>query len=186
MSMRRIIRSIMITIAALGGGSILGLILGAILGAVLGGGISLFFEQILLSHQTVLMSILISFCVGGLLGLFALLINNKLFDARDHPLVGITAGAVIGVVVMVFFYGYLDVSNIPIPYPYVRGSHYFIFPPFTYSVSLGSRIGATIFPLFGATALVREENRTYREIKKNQESENDPSFYRGKNSVTDK
>ena len=184
--MIRNLRNILIVIAAISSGSFLGYIFGAMFGAVLGAGASLVFSEILRAQQTILMSILLSLFLGGLLGLFALQINNKLFETNDHPLVGITTGAVIGVSLVAFFYGYIDISNAH----YLPDASFFDSSPFDYSVAIGSRIGAIVFPLYGAIALVREKIATSMELRKNRqrddESKNELSFYRSKNSVDDK
>ena len=177
------IGNILKVIAAIIIGFLVGLMSGAILGIPFGLGISLFFREIVFSHQTVLMSIILSSILGALLGLFSIQIINRVAETDDKPFAGIVVGAFVGIIVAIFLYGYID-----IPDPSIFEQSFYPFPIF-YSVSIGSQIGAIIFPIFGAAAVVRDITRTYAEIRKNKERENEQknelSFYRSRNSEKD-
>jgi phosphate/sulfate permease len=170
-------------IAAVILGFLVGLLSGMILGLGVGLALSLFFLEIVQAQQTILMSILLSAVLGGLLGLFAVQIINKATESEDKPLAGIVTGVVVGVIVAVFVYGYID-----IPDPSVFEQDLYTIPMF-YGVSVGGQIGAIIFPIFGAAAVVREIIADYRELRKNttpqNTDKNELSFYRSQNSNDD-
>jgi phosphate/sulfate permease len=164
-------------------GFLLGLLSGMILGLGFGLALGLFFLEIVNAQQTILMSILLSAVLGGLLGLFAIRMINKVTENNDNPFAGIATGIVVGVITAVFVYGYID-----IPDPSLFEQAFYTIPMF-YGVSVGGQIGAIIFPIFGAAAVVREIITDYRELRKNTQlqnkDKNELSFYRSQNSVDD-
>jgi hypothetical protein len=180
---RNILKIIITLIAALVVGFLLGFLCGVILGLAFGLGLSLFFREIVFAHQTILMSILLSSILGGLLGWFAIQIINRFAETNDKAWAGIAAGVVVGVIVAVWLYGYID-----IPDPSVFEQSFYTVPIF-YSVSIGGQTGTIIFSIFGVAAVIRDAIRNHQEIRKNaklkEESKNELSFYRSKNSVDD-
>jgi hypothetical protein len=161
-------------------GFLVGLLSGIVLGFGLGLVLSLFFLEIVLAEQTILISILLSAVLGGLLGWFAVRMINKATETNDNPLAGVATGVVVGVIIATFVYGYID-----IPDPSIFEQSFYTVPIF-YGVSVGGQIGAIIFPIFGAAAVVRETITTYREFRKNTQPQNkdknELSFYQSRNS----
>ncbi len=146
-------------IAALIIGYIVGFLCGFALGVLLGLAPSLFFREIVSSNQTILMSLLLAVILGGLLGSLEVQVFNKIFATSDNPLIGTLAGAILGLVLVVFVYGVLDV---PSSGPF---NQRFYSVPMLYSSTLGSRIGAIIFSVFGAAETVREIAKPYQEVR---------------------
>ena len=129
---------------------LIGLTFGFTFGIFLGGIPALFFKEIVNSNQTVLLSITLSLILGGLLGLLAMQIVNKIFEASDKPLIGILLGIAIGFIVVFFVEGVIYFPDLE---TFIESMH--IYPIF-YSGSVGTYIGAIIFPIIGGTRVIRD------------------------------
>jgi hypothetical protein len=146
----KMIRNILTIIATLGIGYLLGLTFGIILGIFLGGIPALFFREIVNSHQTVLMSISLTLVLGVLLGFFAMHLVNKIFAASDKPLIGALLGIAVSLMVVFFVEGVIDISD---PEMFIKPMGIY---PIIYGGILGSYIGSIVFPILGATRVIRD------------------------------
>jgi hypothetical protein len=142
-NIRKIIATLLI-------GCLLGLTFGIFLGIFLGGLPALFFREIIYSNQAVLMSITLGLILGGLLGLFAIQLINYMFDASDKPLIGVLFGMALGLIVVFFVEGVIDISGSE---TFNKRMHMY---PIIYSGSVGGYIGSMVFPIIGATRVIRD------------------------------
>lgn len=121
---------------------------------------SLFFQEIVHSNLSVLLSILLAIVLGSLLGLVEVLIFNKMSDTDDKPPLGLLFGGLLGLVFGVFGSGVPDISNSePV-------NQSIIYISLIYNGAIGSRIGATIFPIFAMVTTIREMLRPYEPVRK--------------------
>lgn len=146
----KMIRNILKIIATLCIGYLLGLTFGIILGIFLGGIPSLLFREIVNSNQTVLMSISLTLVLGVLLGFFAMHLVNKIFAASDKPLIGALLGIAVSLMVVFFVEGVIDISD---PKMFIKPMGIY---PIIYGGILGSYIGSIVFPILGATRVIRD------------------------------
>ena len=144
------IGNILKVIAALIIGYLVGLLLGGMLGILIGLIPSLFIYEIVDANQSTVMSILLSAVLGGLLGYLEVRIFNRMFDANNKPLVGSLIGIPFGLIFGIFNYFVLDVSSSDTLSPGLN------MVAMIYSGAVGSRIGSTIFSVFGALQTLRE------------------------------
>ena len=166
------VKNILKIVGAVLGGLFVGLFIGVALGLVFGFVISLFFQEIVYLHQTILMSILLSVILGGLLVLISVKMLNSFLDTEDKPFGGIAAGVVVAVVVALFIYGFVDIPDLSV----FEQSFYSI--PLFYSVSVGGQIGAILCPILGIIATIRSIIRLQKEEKElEEEAKNRFSFY---------
>ena len=129
---------------------LLGLIFGSIFGIFLGGIPAILFKEIIYFNQPVLMSITLSLILGGLLGLLAVQIANKIFVTSDKPLIGVLLGIAIGFIVVFFVEGVMYFPDLE---TFIEPMHTY---PIFYTGSLGTYIGVTIFPIIGGTRVIRD------------------------------
>jgi hypothetical protein len=146
----QMIRNILVIFATLGIGYLLGLTFGIILGIFLGGIPGLLFREIVNSKQTVLMSISLTLVLGVLLGFFAMHLVNKIFAASDKPLIGALLGIAVSLMVVFFVEGVIDISD---PEMFVKPMGIY---PIIYGGILGGDIGSIVFPILGATRVIRD------------------------------
>ena len=158
------IRNILMVFATLSIGYLLGLTFGVILGIFLGGIPSLLFREIVNSNQTVLMSISLTLVLGVLLGFFAMHLVNKIFAASDKPLIGALLGIAVSLVVVFFVEGIIDISD---PEMFVKSMGIY---PIIYGGKLGGDIGSIVFPILGATRVIRDILANNKVIRKDDKS----------------
>jgi len=157
------IGNVLKTISALIFGGLLGLLFGAISGALLGAIPGLFFLEIILFKQTILMSITLVLILAGLLGLMATGLVNKFFDVNDRPLIGVMLGIFVGIIVIVFKVGVIGYSDLD------TSSRYIYFIPIFYGEIAGSEIGSIIFSISGAAGVIRTIIRNRNAAKNNKQ-----------------
>jgi hypothetical protein len=160
----KMIRNMLKIISTLCIGYILGLTFGIIFGIFLGGIPSLFFREIVNSHQTVLMSISLALILGVLLGFFAMHLVNKIFAASDKPLIGALLGIAVSLMVVFFVEGVIDISD---PEMFVKPMGIY---PIIYGGILGSDIGSIVFPIIGTTRVIRDILANNKETRKDDKS----------------
>lgn len=131
-------------------GFFLGLTFGIIVGIFLGAIPALFFREIVNSHQSVIMSIVLTLLLGGLIGFSAALFSNKIFDANDNPLLGVLLGILAGLITVFFGEGVIHISD---PNSFGKTMNLY---PIIYGGRVGSEIGSRIFPLIGLIRVVRD------------------------------
>lgn len=145
-------------------GYLIGLTFGSFFGIFLGAIPALFFREIINSNQPVLLSITLSLILGGLLGFLAMQICNKIFEASDKPLIGVLLGIAIGFIVVFFVEGVIyfpDLVTLTTP----MGIYHIII----YTGIIGTSIGAIIFPIYGATRVIRDILTNNIEARSNKE-----------------
>jgi len=141
----------------------------------------LFFREIIAARATLLMSVLLSLMLGGSLGFIAMKATNRLIGLRDNPFVGAGTGAVMGLVVAIFFYGYIDISDSTGIEIALNGI------AIIYSSTIGGRIGAVVFALLGAVAVIRERSMASTQLRENMMNlTQKPSIYTMKKPSDDK
>lgn len=141
-------------------GYLVGLLCGGALGILVGLLPSVFFQQIVHSDLSIVVSILLTVVLGGLLGYVEVLMFNRLANTHDKPLIGSGVGAVLGLLFGVFGFGVLDVSNAE------TFNASYVAVSLIYSGAVGSRIGEIIFPLFSVVTTLREMAKPYEPIRK--------------------
>lgn len=157
------IRNILKIVATLVVGYLLGLTFGAIFGIFLGGIPALFFREIINFNQTVLMSITLTLILGVLLGLFAMRLVNRIFDASGKPLIGVLVGLMAGFIVVFFIEGVIDISDSEM---FIKPMYIF---PIVYSGVIGSEIGSIIFPIIGGLGVIRDIITKTKEAKNHED-----------------
>lgn len=145
-----------------------GWVIGAFLGAVFGVVISLLVQDIVSSNQAALISIFVSLTLGSLISLFALQVSNALFETNINRLIGVIPGVLVGLVIVVFVSGYVDVTD-PQYNGYRAGTRFAVTPIMYYSSMVGRQIAATIFPFLGAFGTIREIIKSHQELQRNRE-----------------
>jgi hypothetical protein len=166
-----VIGSVFRVIFAIIVGLLIGLLIGVILGLVFGLGISLIFREIIAAHGTVVVSILLAVILGGLIGYIARQITNRMLGLRDNPFAGALLGAVVGFVFVGFLYGVIDISNPAGLEYYLNGV------AILYCVILGGRIGALVFAILAAVAVIREGSMARARLRESMSRANEPSIY---------
>ena len=143
-------------------GYALGWIAGSTLGFVVGAVPALFFREIVDSNLAIVMSISTSLLLGAILGFLATQISNRLFAASDKPWTAVMIGMVIGLIVLFFVDGILSFSDS------ATLDQSATMLPLIYAGMVGSDIGSIIFPIVGATRVIRDIMETHKEARKNQ------------------
>jgi len=161
-------------------GLIVGLISGTILGFLLGFVISSIFGEIIIRGGTALLGILLALIFGSVLGFVARQFTNRFFGLHESPFKGAAIGAAIGLVYTFFFYGFLNLSDPSQVEGFLNGVAIF------YSVRMGGRIGAVVFAILGAIAVIRERQITNAKLKESMSHAHEPSIYTIKMSSKDK
>jgi len=131
--------------------------------------ISFIIQEVVSPHQATLISLFISLTLGSLLSSFASQVFNRLFETNFNRFLGAIPGALIGLVLVVFVYGYVDVSDPNNFYGYRTVNHFVITPVMSYSAKISGQIGAITFPLFGAIGVIREIIKAHLELQRNRE-----------------
>lgn len=142
-NIRKIIATVLI-------GYLLGLTFGIFLGIFLGAIPALFFREIFNTNQTVLMSIALSLILGGLLGFFGMQLANNIFSSNDKPLIGVLLGIALGFFVVFIVERVVEISDFE---TFSKPMHMY---PIIYSGEIGGYIGSIIFPIIGATRVIRD------------------------------
>jgi hypothetical protein len=92
-----------------------------------------------------------------------------LFETNINSFLGAIPGAIIGLIIVVFVYGYVDVFEPTNFYGYRSANHFVFTPVMAYSAKIGSQIGSITFPLFGAIGIIREIIKSHLELQRNRE-----------------
>ncbi len=148
-------------------GYIVGFMLGSILGALIGIFASFFIPDVILPHQATLISLFISITLGSLLSSFASQVFNRLSETNINSFLGAIPGVLIGLIIVVFVYGYVDVSDPNNFYGRFSVKHLALTPVMPYSAKIGGQIGAVIFALFGAIGIIREMIQSHLQLQRN-------------------
>ena len=143
-------------------GSLFGLVFGATTGALLGALPGLIFREIILFKQTILMSISLGVFLGGLFGLFSTKLVNRIFEVNNEPLNGAIFGIIVGILVTMRT-GIIGNSGLD-----TSDSFVFLIPVF-YSQILGSKIGAIVFSMIGATSIIKSIIEEHNSLKDNKQ-----------------
>jgi hypothetical protein len=158
-----VIGNILKIVIALILGYLFGLVFGAISGALLGAIPGLFFREIILFKQSILMSITLVLILGGLLGLFASKLVNKFLDVNDNPFISMMFGLLVGILVIVFKVGVIGISDLD-----TSDQRIYLVPIF-YGEIAGSAIGSIIFSIIGAIGVVRVIIKDDNDAKNNKQ-----------------
>jgi hypothetical protein len=150
-------------------GYIIGLLSGVILGAVFGVFFSFFVPDFISSYQATLVSFFIALTLGSLLSSFASQVFNRMFETNINSFLGVIPGALFGLILVVFVYGYVDVSDPSGRYVHRTVNHFVLTPIMPYSAKIGGQIGAIVFPLFGAVGVIREIIQSHLQLQRNLE-----------------
>jgi len=129
---------------------LIGLTFGAIFGIFLGGIPALFFREIVKSNQSVLISIIMSLILGGLIGLLAILLANKVFITSDKLLFGVLLGIASCFFVVFFIEGVIYVSDTEM---FTKPMSFY---PLIFSGRVGSYIGSIVFLIIGSSKVIRD------------------------------
>jgi len=162
-----VLGNILKIVAAIIIGYIVGFMLGAILGALFGVFISFLIPEVISPHQATLVSLFISITLGSLLSSFASQVFNRLLETNINSFLGVIPGVLIGLIVVVFVYGYVEVSDPNNYYGSRTVNHFALTPVMPYSAKIGGQIGAITFSLFGAIGIIREIIKSYLELQRN-------------------
>jgi hypothetical protein len=162
-----ILGNILKVVAAIIIGYIVGFILGSILGALFGVFISFLIPEVISPHQATLVSLFISLTLGSLLSSFVSQVFNRLLETNINSFIGAIPGALIGLVIVVFIYGYVDVSDPDNYYGRFSVNHLALTPVMPYSAKIGGQIGAITFALFGAVGIIREIIQSHLQLQRN-------------------
>lgn len=150
-------------------GCIVGYFLGSILGAVFGIIASFLVPDVFTSHQATLISFFISALLGVSLSSFATRVYNRLNETNINLFLGVIPGVLIGLFVVVFVYGYVEVYDQSDFYR-IRASHRLAVTPIMgYSAKVGGYVGAVTFALFGAVGVVHEIIQSHLQLQRNRE-----------------
>jgi LytS/YehU family sensor histidine kinase len=158
---------------------IFGLFAGFVTGRIVGIIANIFVQETIEPSQAILISMVMAILVGGGLGYIATQANRRTFEIPDHPIPGIMLGLVIGFIVLLI-HGVIDIPDSGI----IDARSLRI--PKIYGATIGSYIGAIIFPLIGIRGVIHEAKETRRRIKANEESENELSYYKNRKSEGNK
>lgn len=173
------IGNILKVIIALILGCLFGLISGAISGALLGAIPGLFFREIILLKQTILMSISLGVILGGLFGLFATKLVDRFLDVKSKPFIGVIFGLLVGIIVIIRT-GIIGNSDVD------ASDKYMYLIPIFYSEIVGSQIGAIIFSIIGAAGVVRFIVEDHNTVKNNKQKLEEIKRSLGMNSSEEK
>jgi hypothetical protein len=162
-----IIENILKVVATIIVGYIVGLLSGAIFGALFGLFTSFFIQDIYSAQQAVLLSIFVSITLGGLLSLFASQIFNALFETEINPYIGAIPGALVGLVIVFFVTGYVDLPDPNQLHGYRWGSMIAMTPIMFYCTTISSQIASILFPFSAALGTIREMIKSHLELQRN-------------------
>lgn len=168
--------NILKVVAAIVIGWVIGYFLGSILGAVFGIFASFLIPDVFTSHQATIISFLISVLLGCSLSWFAARVFNRLNETNYNLFLGLIPGVLIGLVVVVFVYGSVEVYDQNDFYSFRAGRQLAVTPIMGYAAKVGGYIGAVTFAFFGAVSVVHEIVQSHLQLRRNRDlMKNSPS-----------